>query len=241
MLHRTRFSSINKYIKFFSDCLALGIIFVLFTISLRANVLETKCFVSGTILSFDDAVVPEITIRFISNKSKKEFSTIADKDGHYRIELLKEAYEVILTRKFQEELFKGYKRSEIVLNCKNNIEVNIYPWSEISRPDKGNIVPDFRYDIFNIKEKNLILPKIVISYAIHNKTRRNDIYEIALLTFGVHTVKTKTLTVKKKDRLFTAVNGWIEDGEKRRNFSKLVFSIKSDGLQITELEEAPSK
>jgi hypothetical protein len=228
--------------KFFCFCVTLGLILGVFPTSLRTNVPESACLVSGRVLSPVDASILDVTLTFISqDKPANKFSVASDKNGQYQIELLGGKYNVFLTKKFQEELFKGFQRSEIIVDCKNNREINIYPWSEISRPYKDNIVPDFRYDIFKIKEKNLILPKVVISYAIHNKTRGNDIYEIALMTFGVHTVKAKTLSVKKKDRLFTAVNGWIEDGEKRMNFSKLVFSIKSDGLQITELEEEPSK
>lgn len=230
---------LNKYIRYFIHCLAFVVICGASVTFTKANPLIPKCFVSGKILSPTEAVIPYVTVSLSSeDKLGEKFSGISDDLGQYKIEVSSGSYNVSLSKKFQEELFVDYRRSEIVVTCKTNIEINIYPWSEISRKYKGNIIPAFQYDSFRIKKGKDFLPKVTISYVTYNKTLEANIYKNVVLSFNIYTIKAQSITVDKKTNLFTAFSGWFEDGSRRRNFSKLVFSVEHNNYSTLQILES---
>jgi hypothetical protein len=197
------------------------------TVAFSQAPVSTSCELSGTVFDQSDSIVPNVGILFVVGTSY--FSTRSDGEGRFRINMNPGRYEVLLRLPLE---FWIYERSEITVDCKDSLTINLYALPMCVSFGCDPI--GYSFDRFKRKD----LPDslgMVIAYEERKIRGGERRYADAFLTFGLTTVYAREIVVDTKKRKVVAMDGWVENGTSRTKFENQIIQIATEYL-IGEVE-----
>ncbi len=175
--------------------------------------------VRGTVMDFNEAVIPNAAVIFERYKTKVR--VVSNEAGNYMAELPTGEYRVTT----EIYGFSPFRRAAFKIQSNTPILINIVPVPQAI--SYGTVAPQFYYESFSVPALNNSLD-LLIRFRTQRKYRGIIEYRKVLVSYDVLTIYADSLRLNQKAfRLEANGNVVVEDGKQRVHVKRAEVEFKT--------------